>query len=206
MDEAAPPAALEEHVEHRPPGARDAPALLGHDRAQQALGEDAMARGEHVLEPVEQPRLVGRGDARVEQRAADREPPHAGGPPDGAQAGVADDGVDRDRRRVVRAADHRREARAGAAVERAVGAQVGDEQQRLDEARRGDAARHAPAAQAPGGVDDRERDVAAALRGETRRGLQAGGARGRRRRRLRRGRPHSDEQGQGDHGDGGAGR
>ena len=65
--------------------------------AQQAPGEDAMARGEHVLEPVEQPRLVGGGDARVEQPAADHEPPHAGRPPDGPQAGVADDGVDRDR-------------------------------------------------------------------------------------------------------------
>jgi hypothetical protein len=177
VHEPAAPAALEQHVEHGAPGAGDAPALLGHDRPQQALGERAVARRQDVAQAEEQPRLVGRGDARVEQPAADSQAAHAGGAADRPQAGVADDGVDGDRRRVVGAADHRRQARAGRAVEGAVRAQVGEEQHRLDEARRGRAARHAPPAQAPGGVHDRERDVAPAVRGPADRGAHPGRAR-----------------------------
>jgi hypothetical protein len=201
VDQGAAPGALEQDIEDGPRGARDPPALLRHDRAEQAVREDAMGGGQHVVEPIEQPRLIGRRHARVEQRAAHREPPHAGSAPDRPQAGVADDGVDGDRSRVVRAADHRRELRAGAAVDRRVRAQVSDEQQRLDEARRRRAARRPPSAHAAPGVDDRERHVAAALGGEAHGGPHPGRGRrdGRRGRRLRR-RARRRGQRQGEHG------
>ena len=205
VDEPAAPAALEQHVEHGPPGAGDPPALLGDNRAQQAVGEDAVARGQHVVEAVEEPRLVGRGHTRVEQGTGEGEAPHPGRATHRPQAGVADDGVDRGRGRVVRAADHRREPRAGGAVDRRVRPQVGDEEQRLDEARRRRAPRRAPPVQVAPGVADSERHVAAAPGGEARRGDEPGGARrdglGHRGLRLRR-RGRRQGRGEGEDGDG----
>lgn len=188
MDEPVPPSALEEHVEHGPRGARDPPALLRDDRAQEVLGEVPVARGDHVAQAIEEARLVGRGHAGLEQAVAEDEPAHAGGAADRGQPAVPHHGVDGVRRVVVGAADHRLKARPRGAVDGDPGAQVGGEQHRLHEAGRGRAPCHVPAAQAAGRVHHRERHVAAALRGEPDRGLHPGGARRDRRRRLRDGR------------------
>lgn len=112
MDQPRAPAALEEDVERGACDARDAPRLLRHDRAQQPLGERAVASRDHGVEPREEPRLVGGGDTRREQAAADDEAAHARRPPDGDETGVADDGVHGFGGDVVRAADHRGEAGA----------------------------------------------------------------------------------------------
>ena len=116
MDEAAPPAALEEDVKGRARDARDAPALLRHDRPQEALGERHVGRRDDVAQAGEQPRLVGGRDAGLEEPVTDDESAHAGRAADVAQPGVADDGVDRVRGVVVGAADHRREPGAGGAL------------------------------------------------------------------------------------------
>ena len=83
MDEPRAPGALEEDIEAGARHARDAPGLLRHDRAQQPLGERPTAHGHDVVEPREEARLVGGGDARLEQAVADDEAAHARRPPDG---------------------------------------------------------------------------------------------------------------------------
>jgi hypothetical protein len=70
VHEPAAPAALEQDVDHGAPGARDAPALLGHDRAQQALGERAVARRQDVAQVEEQARLGGVHDRERDVGAA----------------------------------------------------------------------------------------------------------------------------------------
>jgi hypothetical protein len=64
MHQAAPPAALEEHLEVRPRRPSDPPRLLGHDRAQQVVGERAVAGRDEIVEAREQRCLVGAGPRR----------------------------------------------------------------------------------------------------------------------------------------------
>src|SRR5450756_1791724 len=174
----AQPAALEERLPaRRPRGRRDAPALHRRDARQQLAGEGATRRRHVALQVEEEARLVGGRDSTVEPAGARLEVLHARERRDSLQALAADDAVDGVGAGVIGLLDHRR----GDAVERRVGrgpgAQVGDEQHRLDEARALEGRVGVQARDLAAAVHDGHADLAGATAGPVQRpgdGLPAG--------------------------------
>jgi hypothetical protein len=97
----------------------------------------AMALGDEPVDPEEEPRLVGGGDAGLIQRADRLQAAHAGRPGDRLQPEVADALVERVGRVVVGRGHHRVQEPAFAGAERARGGapEHGDQQHRLGHAR-----------------------------------------------------------------------
>jgi hypothetical protein len=131
------PAALEEGPEADCARvAREAPALVGHDRAQEAARVPARALRGQPVDAVEVARLVVGTELGVAPVAGHREVRHVSELRNAVEPGVADAVVDRVRRVVRRLGDHRPERGALGGVGHAVAdaAQVRHEQHRLDEA------------------------------------------------------------------------
>ena len=132
------PAALEERLEARGERvAREAPALVAHDRGQEPAGVAARGLRHEPVDPVEEARLVLRAEVGVRPVAGHREVPHPGQASEPVEGGVADAVVDRVRRVVRRDRDHRAERGPLAGVGCPVSdpAQVGHQQHRLHQAR-----------------------------------------------------------------------
>jgi hypothetical protein len=106
------------------------------DAVQELPGVGAVALGDEGVDPEEEPRLVGRGDAGLVQRADGLQVAHAGRSRHRLEAEVPDALVDLVRRVVVGLGDHRGQQLVLVGRQRACRrlAQHGDEQHRLGHA------------------------------------------------------------------------
>ena len=163
---------------------RDPPPLRADDPAQQGAGVGAVALGHEAVDAQEEARLVGGGDARLEDRADGAQAGHVRRLADGAQAAVAHDGVDLVRGVVVARGDHRLQQAGLVGAERAVrrAAQDRDQQHRLDHAGRAVLGAEVEAAEATVLGGDREGDRPGAGPREALGRADPGGRRQRRRR------------------------
>ena len=132
------PAALEERLEARGERiAREAPALVAHDRGQETAGVAARGLRHEPVDPVEEARLVLRAEVGVRPVAGHGEVPHPGQASEPVERRVADAVVDGVRRVVRGDLDHRveRGPLAGVGCPVSDPAEVGHQQHRLHQTR-----------------------------------------------------------------------
>ena len=145
---------------------RDAPALVARDVGQQAARVVAELVREEVVYLPEEEGLIAGADLCPGPDPDDREVLHVRGVREAVEAAVAHPAPDLRRRAVVGHVDHPVEDRAAARAERLVVgvelAQVGDQQHRLDHARRDERPVDVLPAEPPLAVDHGERRVARA--------------------------------------------
>ena len=132
------PAALEERLEAGGGRiAREAPALVAHDRGQEPARVPARGLRHQPVDPAEEARLVLRAELRIGPVAGHGEVPHADQAGEPVEGRVADAVVDGVGRVVRRDRDHRAERRPLAGIRGPVAdaAQVRHQQHRLHQAR-----------------------------------------------------------------------